>query len=306
MTQVVLSSDVRTASGPGTVGAVPIVHSFGSRDARFRIDTDVRSVVDGGDLTSVGFALEFSEVLAFTTSNFIHTLFEIVPMGQQSLFQNYYTNYNWIEESPVDGLAEFLRIQWFIFGTGTADIVITLFDSETIIVQTFPSPTAGANVYDSAASALFRMDQLGGFTFFATLDQESQDACLVEAARRIEVEALCFLTGSAPISTDLELQTLLWGRTGARSNGGGLIDGILQSWRDAILLYTEEVAEAKILGEDSEEPAEDRGLVEIEIDAESAKYSERWTTEGAPGDFFHSRQKIWSLLSESFPFGGVR
>ena len=103
-------------------------------------------------------------------------------------------------------------------------------------------------------------------------------------------------------------QTTLWPRLNAFGSNGVPITptvGVRDSWVEAMARYVDECAEAELLGEEAEEPAEDKGLVEIELDAFGAKYSERWGADGSSADFFQPRQKILALLSESFPFGGA-
>lgn len=179
----------------------------------------------------------------------------------------------------------------------------------TVIVQT-AVPTPGANVYLTTAAALTRINERFKTTvtaFPALTDPLVQDELWVASTLIVEIEAAIFLfNNGAPISTERDTQTLLWGRIGARDHHHkDIVDPLiaLQSWSDACILYAEELAESWTAGTSPHEPADHAGEVETAIHPEQAELRERYTAEGKPDDWFFGRDLIRKFLSESFPPG---
>ena len=288
-------SAVMDPGGPGTVDGIPVFHDFGERiDALHQIRVTINNVTDPG---SFGWQLAFQsdDNSSFSNPDFVFFL--------NSLFTG-----TELEPRPTTvslfNAEQFLRVFFFAFGgAGSVSLEATIFDEEIILVQE-PLGVVDANSYDTVAEAEERISRLLSVTSsYADLSESRKSLVLIYATRRIELEAvrLCQPKGSSLL--DPETQPILWPRENAFSIHDIPIDFVLESWRDAIALYSEEVAAAESLGEEAEEPAEDAGFVELQLDAFGAQYRERWGKDGSPADFFQPRQRILALLSESFPDG---
>ena len=288
----------------GSVSGVPVVEDFG-------LGTVIsgRLVYEIASITHSGFAPELRVFLGPTAgttaiSGRIGPNFADLTTVTQTLTLPF-SNMVLVENSPT-GIGQFFKMQFFGFGTFSIDVKVTLFEGTAFIVQSKVAPVLGANVYMSISDAEAQLlDAYPNNVSFSALPEDQKGPTLIKATARIEREVviLCQPRGSSLVDT--ATQTLLWPRLNAYSAIGPIIVDWLDSWEDAILLYADEIAEALLLGEDADEPAEDKGLVEAQLDAGGAQYRERWAAEGSTADFFHGRDEIFSLLGKSFPFGGA-
>lgn len=306
MVAVVLSSDTFTTFGPGTVGGTPIEYDFGAgRVVSFRYEMSVTALTG---FSSLQLGFQWSPDNTIPTPVWTLGPSENFTIPLAAAFTQAGFNDNTVQPSiDPSGLARFVRIFVFAFGgPATFSGVVTLFDGVTIIVQT-GAGVGGANVYLSVADAISRMTALGSARFpcFLALAPDRQDAVWIEATRVLELEIECHLLRSAPRSSDPAFQLLLFPRDGAEdSRGSDLVDLVgLDDYIDGLLLFAEEVAAAEKLGRRIAAPAEDEGLVEVEIDPKSAGYGERWRAEGKSGSFWSApgREEIWRLVSSVFP-----
>jgi hypothetical protein len=296
-----------TATQKGSVGGVEVPPlNFGSPVPFIsgRIELDITSYAHTGSPGEVRM-LKGPTIPTMLTSEFRWSPDVTVTATGVQILTYAFTNVSPEEVSPGQ-LSQFAQFELVAPVGVSIDLKAAFFEGTAFIVQSKVAPVLGANVYTSISDAEARLAlAYPNNVSLSALPEAQKGPTLIKATARLEQEVvrLCQPRGSSLF--DPATQTLLWPRLNAYSAIGPIIVDWLDSWEDAILLYADEIAEALLLGEDADEPAEDAGLVEVQLDAGGAQYRERWGADGSSADFFQSRQKIFSLLVESFPFGGA-
>lgn len=302
MPSVILSSDTFTAFGPGTVGAAEITYDFGAgRLAHFQYEMAVASVT-GFTTVQVGF--QWSPDVTIPAPVWTLGIAEnmLPPITAPFTFQGF--DENRITPSiDSSGRARNIRAFLFLFGTGSASVVVTIFDGVDVVVEDGSGVTA-ANVYLPVGDALARLTELcPSSSCFAALAAERQDAVWVESTRRLEKQVERCVDGAA-LSQDPDVQLLLFLRTLAHDSRGRSIDGLPPAaYVDGHLLFAEELACAELAGEDIEDPSLLAGVTSIKVAPDKADFEVDYASPGHPGGFFTGpgRRRIWDLLSTAWP-----
>lgn len=308
----IIHNDTITTTGsvvPATVGGSPFVLDLGPGLFTGRISWDVESADSGGTLYASnmqGSADGLDPFFGMGSNP------NITPGTTDEVLPTTFNNQVWTG-TLSGGIVRFVRATFLLFGGGSTElkIVVTLLDEINVIPQTFPTPTAGANVYISVPDLLLLLPQISPLLVsYIALDPDRQAEIWVAATKRIEQEVirLCQPKGSSLVDPDT--QSLLWPRLNAFSALGPQITpelGVLPSWIEAIAIYADEVAKAEDVGLFTDEPSEDKGVVEVEAGPEQADYRRRYNADGFSGNFFEApgRAAILALLSESFPHEGA-
>lgn len=300
-----LHNDVITTTGliggtiDGDVFVLPVTAMVSSR-----VRIDVESATGAGNLYFTGVNGSVDGIGGWLEAG----PSQAVPVGTtgESLL-GLMTNSIWTGVDP-SGFLGFLRAGFVIIGSAIElKVVVTLLDGIDVIVQTFPTPTVGANSYVSVPDALLRLPQISpNLVSFALLGPDRQAEILVAATERIELEVVRICEPKGSSLRDPDVQKILWPRDNAYPAIGPVIESWLPSWEEAILLYADKLAAAELRSKLIDDAADLEGIVEIESEPEGAGLKVKYVQGGAPSKFFSLHPEIFAKLAESFAFGGTR